>query len=109
LYQRALSEGAVGPLIFEIEVTNALRTNLRRGRIDLAERNEALSLLARMNVTVSSDQPSLTEIIALSDRHDLTTYDASYVALAQKHGALLATQDQAMARAARAEGLAVLP
>ncbi|KRA50228.1 type II toxin-antitoxin system VapC family toxin [Devosia sp. Root635] len=109
LYKRTITEGAIGPLIFEIEVANAPRTNLRRGRIDGAERNEALSFLARMNVTIPSDQPSLTEIISLSDRHDITTYDASYVALAQKHGALLATLDQAMARAARAEGFPVLP
>ena len=58
-----------------------------------------------MNVTIPGDQPSLTEIVTLSDRHDITPY----VALAQKHGALLATLDGAMARAARAEGLTVLP
>ena len=111
IYQRVLREGAIGPVIFEIEVTNALRTNLRRRRISLDRRNEALDLLMRINVAIppAQDQPSLAEVIALSDRYDLTTYDATYVWLARHHAAPLATRDQAMARAARAEGLTVLP
>lgn len=111
LYDRIAREGAIGPVIFEIEVTNALRTNLRRGKISLHERAEALDLLARIGVATlpASDQPPLADVIAMSDRHDITTYDASYVALAARHMAPLATRDQAMARAARAEGLIVLP
>lgn len=109
LYAQVLRDGSIGPAIFSIEVTNALRSSLRRKNVDLSTRDAALAALDRMGVKSDIEQPTLAEIVAISDRHDVTTYDASYVGLAKLHGLALATGDQAMARAARAEGIVVLP
>lgn len=109
IYKLILDSGAIGPAIYPVEVANALRSALRRKSIDIAKRDAALSAFARLVAQDTGLQPSLAEIVAISDRHDITPYDASYVALAKSRGLILATTDAAMARAARAEGLTVLP
>lgn len=108
LYDQVLRSGLAAPAIFKIEVANALRSALRRKTITLNGRDEALAAFTRMTI-YDDEQPSLADIVAVSDRHDLTVYDASYVALAKLRVLPIATLDAAMARAARAEDLAVLP
>ena len=44
----------------------------------------------------------------LARQHGLTIYDAAYLELASRTGLTLATLDQALAAAARAEGVKVL-
>jgi predicted nucleic acid-binding protein len=48
------------------------------------------------------------QVIALAERHGLSGYDASYLALAVAEKLSLATLDKKLAAAARAEKLAVL-
>jgi predicted nucleic acid-binding protein len=48
-------------------------------------------------------------VLDLMNRHRLTVYDAVYLELAQRRGDTLATLDKALAEAARAMGLEVLP
>jgi hypothetical protein len=50
-----------------------------------------------------------TATIALGRRHQLTSYDAAYLELAMRHGAVLTTLDAKLHKAAVAEGVAVLP
>jgi predicted nucleic acid-binding protein len=50
-----------------------------------------------------------SDIVSVSDRFDLTVYDAAYVDLALQHSLPLATLDEAMIKAAKRAGLAVLP
>lgn len=109
IYDLVLREGLVGPAIFTIEVANALRSSMRRKSIDRQKRDAALAAFERMVASNIGQEPLLSDIVDISDRHDLTVYDASYVAMAKLRGLKLATLDQAMARAARAEGLTVLP
>lgn len=109
IYDLVLREGLVGPAIFTIEVANALRSSMRRKSIDRKKRDAALAAFERMVASDMGQEPLLSNIVDISDRHDLTVYDASYVAMAKLRGLKLATLDQAMAAAARAEGLTVLP
>jgi len=44
-------------------------------------------------------------IISLAIKHRLSAYDAAYLALAVKEGAILATNDRKLAQAAFAEGV----
>jgi predicted nucleic acid-binding protein len=46
--------------------------------------------------------------MALARWHRLTVYDTAYLELALREAVALATLDQALARAARAQGIAVL-
>lgn len=47
-------------------------------------------------------------IFALATRHRLSFYDAAYLELAQSEAIALATLDQALARAATAEGISLI-
>lgn len=49
----------------------------------------------------------LGEIVALARKHQLSTYDASYLDLALRKGLPLATQDKALIRAAADCGVAL--
>jgi len=48
------------------------------------------------------------EVYMLAQKHQLSTYDASYLELAMRRDILLATQDKALARAAAECGVALL-
>ena len=50
---------------------------------------------------------ALIETVDLAERHRLTVYDAAYLQLALDCEAEIATLDQALGRAAAAEGLVV--
>ena len=52
--------------------------------------------------------PSDDTLFSLAKRHRLTFYDAAYLELAQREGIALATLDQALSRAATAEGVPLI-
>lgn len=104
--------GAIAPALFPLEVANALRTNLRRGRIDVGYRDQALAQLDRAGVArdlESYDPEILLKTVRLSDLHGLTVYDAAYLELAIRHDAPLGTLDDDLRRAAAAENVALHP
>lgn len=109
---RAKRSGAIAPPLLPLEVANALRSNVRRARIDAGYRDQALALLASLAVAQDlecRDATVLHEIVRLSEVHDLTAYDAAYLEVAIRHQAPLGTLDEALRRSAKAEGVAVLP
>ena len=59
------------------------------------------------------DQPSTAsawhDTLALARSHRLTSYDAAYLELALRRSLPLASRDQALQAAARAEGVPLLP
>jgi predicted nucleic acid-binding protein len=66
-------------------------------------------LATTMRAPISLDTlPSENAIFALAKRHRLTFYDAANLELAQREGVALATLDQALARAAAAEGVPLI-
>lgn len=104
--------GPVAPALFPLEVANALRSNMRRGRIDAAYRDAALDQLEKTSVArdlEAYDPGVLRDTVRLSDRHGLTVYDAAYLELALRHDAPLGTLDDDLRRAARAENVALHP
>ena len=106
----AVSEGLAVPPLFWLEVANALRTRMRRGLINEAFRNGALARVRALGATTvgASDAPDqvLDRTITLSDRYNLTIYDASYLELALRLPAPLKTFDEALGKAAVAAGAA---
>jgi predicted nucleic acid-binding protein len=98
---------AATPLIFWFELRNVLLTGMRRGRISQYLITESLARIARGPIKIEplpQDEP----ILALAIRHRLTFYDATYLELAQRERIALATLDQALARAAIAEGVPLI-
>lgn len=107
---RVVAEGDLVPSLWRLEVANALRTAVRRGRMTVAARNAALQDLALLNIEVDSetDAQAWDGNLALADRFNLTPYDAAYLELALRRGLKLATLDRALRQAAGALGLGLL-
>jgi predicted nucleic acid-binding protein len=96
----------LAPPHFGTEVANAL---LRGARFDAADVAARLDALFRAGVDVADrGLPGLVDAIDLAARHDLTVYDAAYLALAIDVDAELATSDRVLVRAARSESVPVL-
>ena len=79
----------------------------RRDRLSADEVNQRLNALAALPAH-TDDEPSLDVALALARAHDLSIYDALYLELAQRRASALTTLDAARARAAAAEGLALI-
>jgi predicted nucleic acid-binding protein len=95
------------PSHFWLEVTNVLS---RRYRRPPQATIEDLILLDGLGLrTMESDRPLLLLAIDAMARHELTAYDALYLALAQSTDAALATLDRRLASAAVAAGARVEP
>ncbi len=97
-------DGRLDALILDLtlyEVANALL----RGRGHSPEETVAvLNALAEI-CPVIAPTPGVRRLAAnLASRHGLTFYDASYAAVAQDRGALLATADRELIRAGLGEG-----
>ena len=102
---------AVAPIIWPLEVNNALISAVRRERIDELVANRIRHTLDRLPVDVDSEiaVASLGQrILRLGIEHRLSAYDASYLELAMRRGLPLATQDQRLLRAAGAAGIEIL-
>ncbi len=102
--------GAVVPTLWKLEVANAFQAALRRKRITALYRDESLSELALLPITidVDTDTYAWTTTLRLADRFALTIYDASYLELAQRRSLPLATLDNELREAAAALGITLL-
>lgn len=91
------------PDLFWHEMRNILLANERRGRIGPAVVAQGVDHVRslRFETVATAGLHDDQETIDLARRLQLTAYDAAYLALAQRLGALLATLDQALMRAAR--------
>lgn len=95
------------PALWWFEIRNAMTTGLRRNRLSKANFETFLSDVALLNVDIE-DIPDDRRIFDFAERHRLTFYDAAYLELAQRGRLPLATLDQALVKAAAAEGIALI-
>lgn len=100
-------EKALVPTLWWFEVRNMLVVNERRQRLTLAQSAQFLTLLAKLPIVVDSD-PNENEVLRLARTYRLTVYDSAYLDLALRRNVDLATLDGDLAKAARAEGVAVV-
>lgn len=101
------SDVALVPAIWPLEVANGLLTGIRRGRIgsaDVAGAEQVLGGFDSVSVTMAE---ALGSILPLASSLALTVYDASYLHLALREGASLATLDDHLRAAARTAGFRV--
>lgn len=102
--------GAIVPPLWRIEVANALQMAVRRRRIDLAFRDDALRELAVLPIAIDGEslEHCWSAALTLADTHGLTLYDATYLELAQRRRLPLATLDRALGAAAERLQIPVL-
>jgi predicted nucleic acid-binding protein len=102
--ERLRSDDAVAPALWWFEVRNALVQGERRGRFDQYGTGRFLRDLSRFAISIDR-VPEERSVLELARRHRLSVYDAAYLELAQRRGFPLATLDNALDAAARAEGV----
>ena len=105
--ERMRREAAVAPALWWFEVRNALVQGERRGRFTELRTARFLRDISRLAITIDR-APSETGVLTLARRHRLTVYDAAYLELALREALPMATLDEALAGAARAEGMSLV-
>ena len=104
---QVLAERLAAPFVWPLEIANAMRSNLRRGRLLPSGIDVLFTRLMALQVDVAAPAHVLPRRhFEAAQRHDLTPYDASYLALAEQLSATLATRDSALAAAAARVGIA---
>ena len=103
------AEGVV-PTIWPLEVANALLVGQRRKRLTEADTVRFLTLLRAMPIVVDEEtsRRALDDVLSLARKHNLSSYDAAYLALAMRERYALATLDEHLREAAAKTGVAVL-
>lgn len=107
--ERIMSEGAIAPAHWPLEVANALRSAERRGRIDEPSLRRLRPRLSALPVeVVPMELSTALGVIDVARRHELSVYDATYLDLADIRGIGLATVDGRLADACRNAGIALI-
>ena len=109
--RESMIEGrAFAPAPWPVEVANVLLTATRHGRITADECPRICASLEALPIEIDpvSTSRAWGTALALARKHRLSGYDAMYLELAVRMQLPLATLDQALGAAGRAEGLDVL-
>ncbi len=95
------------PSVWPLELTNALVVAERRRRISAAELVQLRDLLLSLGIVIVQDDPRriFSDVLSLAREEGLSSYDASYLDLAIRENASLATLDDRLASAARRRGV----
>lgn len=98
------------PGVWGLEVANVIARSEARGIVASAQSAAFLSLLNELHfeVDAAADLNALVEILPLAREHRLTSYDASYLALALRRSLPLASLDEDLRRAASKAGVPLL-
>ena len=94
------------PSLWHTEIANALLVGERRKIITEAQTIDYLTRLARLPIAVDEALPATRQeqVMALARQYDLSAYDATYLELALRGGAALATFDIKLGGAMRRAG-----
>jgi predicted nucleic acid-binding protein len=113
LAEKALGElpsfQAIVPALWYSEVANGLLRGERQGAIPPAQTAFFLSELSHAEIVTDdiSARDRQSAVLDLARSYGLTAYDATYLELAMRRAAALATFDRKLADAARAAGVRV--
>lgn len=89
----------------EFEVANAL---WKHRDVFANETAESMSLFYALQLDVRGSETLTQRALELAVAHDITVYDAAYIALAEETGSTLVTLDRLQAQKARASGVNVV-
>ena len=105
IMDRVISDGAVTADLFWHELRNALIVAERRKRLAAGSAETELAAIRALPIDTAPSSAD-AHVLALARAHGLTAYDAAYLHLALSRGLPLATMDEALAKAAKAAGVA---
>jgi predicted nucleic acid-binding protein len=103
LLDRFITEKAVVPAWWFLEITNVMALAERKNRITPAQSAEFISDLSALEIEIDTDTPdrAFSHLLPLCRAHGLTSYDAVYLDLAVRQRLPLATLDEPLRTAAR--------
>lgn len=93
-------EGGIVPALWWFELRNVLLVGERKARITPQRTATFLADVERLPIEIDRT-PDSQDVLDLARRYLLTGYDASYLELAKRRSASLATFDQALITAAK--------
>lgn len=98
------------PAVWPLEITNAVIVAERRKRISPSEIRRFIELLEGLTIheEMLPVAGSVSNILPLAREYGLSAYDTSYLEVAIRHGAPLATLDTGLAKASRKAGVELL-
>jgi predicted nucleic acid-binding protein len=107
-----LSAGAeaVVPAVWPLEVANALLVAERRKRLTIAQVTGQLQRIGGLPILVMAIGAAYAfeQVLPVARQQTLSAYDAAYLQLALREALPLATLDEELKRAAKANGIVLL-
>lgn len=105
-----VTERALVPALWPIEVGNVLLVATRRGRLTEDDWPRIRDTLAVLPIDIDTDSCAkvLDTVLPLAKAHKLSVYDATYLELAMRLSLPLATLDRQLSTAAADAGVKVL-
>lgn len=100
----ASDHALLAPDLIRLEVASALLKAVRRGVLAAGDADAALARLTPPALRLEPAADYAEEALRLAGRHGGTVYDGVYIALSLALDAVVATNDVALARTARAAG-----
>jgi predicted nucleic acid-binding protein len=97
----------LSPDLMAVEATNAWWKKLRRGEMDLADIEQAVTNLLALEISWTASTTLLRAAARLAVEVEHPVYDCLYLALAASRDASLATADDRLRRAAGRLGVAI--
>jgi predicted nucleic acid-binding protein len=99
---RLTEAAAVVPSIWPLEVVNVLLVAERQKRLSESDSIRFITLLSQLPIVVEHERSEMMmkELLALARANNLSSYDASYLALAMRKGFPIATLDNKLIEAA---------
>lgn len=104
---RLRDERASVPALWELEFTNVLRTACLRQKLTAEAAQKVIAQIVSLPIDIDRHPVPASELLALSLRFGLSTYDAAYLELALRLQLPLASADGPLRSAALAAGVGV--
>ena len=110
IQDRLVSERALVPMHWFLEVTNVLAMAERHRRISRTKSSHFLTLLDTMDIEVDAETAgrAFVHLLPLCRSHGLTSYDAAYLELALRRRLPLASLDDRLRSTTKSLGIEVL-
>ncbi len=102
---RAKREPYHAPALWRLEVVNVIGTLVRRGSLSAEAGRTAVDILERVQPVTHDPVIALTELFDVTQRHNLSAYDASYLALAHELKLPVACSDGKLRSALKSAGV----
>jgi predicted nucleic acid-binding protein len=101
-------DSAIVPVIWQIEVANALGKGVVRRKLSVTRAQEIWEELALLPIRQSASPLDIPVLLDLAVHHNISVYDACYLQEARRERLSLTTNDRDLSQAAESYGVAVM-